>query len=242
MIQGNIVLFQIGKVGSTTIGESLRASGIDVEHAHVMLPESVARRSKGEQRAGSPAYDKAARLLKLMWSGAQVNVITSVREPIGRNVSLLFETYSALTGGSKWQDATQDELQRVYEDDLPHDEPLVWFDDEFLPATGVDVYAHEFDAERGWSVVARGSVRVLLIKVEIGDAALGDAISRFLGSKVIIKDACRVNKHRVYEAFKRRVLVPQRRMEEAVASKYVRHFYTEREITAMRVKWRVPAA
>ena len=44
--------------------------------------------------------------------------------------------------------------------------PLRWFDEDFLPATGVDVYSQPFDIAGGFSRLQTGGFAVLLLKYE----------------------------------------------------------------------------
>ena len=51
--------------------------------------------------------------------------------------------------------------------------PLRWFDEDFLPATGVDVYRHPFDATGGSGRLQEGGFAVLLLQYERLGSLLG---------------------------------------------------------------------
>jgi hypothetical protein len=60
--------------------------------------------------------------------------------------------------------------------------PLRWYDEDFLPATGIDVYEHAFDRDSGCSIIEGDGLSILLMRYEKLDS-LQDVVARFLGQK-----------------------------------------------------------
>jgi hypothetical protein len=58
--------------------------------------------------------------------------------------------------------------------------PLRWFDEDFLPATGVDVYQHAFNTEQGFGQIDVAGFSILLLKYEQLQS-LQDQLGQFVG-------------------------------------------------------------
>ncbi len=71
-------------------------------------------------------------------------VVTTVREPIGQAVSAFFHS-RGLRDENGEVDRRADALAATMVSEGWIREPLRWFDREFTPALGIDVFAHEFD-------------------------------------------------------------------------------------------------
>ena len=62
--------------------------------------------------------------------------------------------------------------------------PLRWFDEDFLPATGVDVYGHPFDIAGGFSRLQEGGFAVLLLQYERLGSLVGQ-LESFTGASAL---------------------------------------------------------
>ncbi|MEJ2533540.1 MAG: putative capsular polysaccharide synthesis family protein [Halioglobus sp.] len=62
--------------------------------------------------------------------------------------------------------------------------PLRWFDEDFLPATGVDVYRHPFDTAGGSSRLQEGGFSVLLLQYEKLGSLVGQ-LESFTGASAL---------------------------------------------------------
>ncbi len=63
--------------------------------------------------------------------------------------------------------------------------PLKWFDTHLLPVLDVDVYAHSFDPQRGWSVIEGEFADVLVLKFE-RLSELTEVIGKFAGVESLV--------------------------------------------------------
>lgn len=168
--------------------------------------------------------------------------ISLVRDPVSRNISAFFQN------DGNWADFTVppekhavDTLIKRFLEAYPHHVPLVWFDGEFQPVLGIDVYAHPFPKERGYDVIEAGNFKVLLLKVELDDAVKERAISEFLGVPDfrLIRHNVGVKKETaaLYKAFKDQFVLPAALADQIYEARYTRHFYTSEEIEHMRARW-----
>lgn len=152
-----IVVLQPAKVGSSSVLEGLRAKNKSALHLHNI--ESM------EYNKGDILRYSKQRKIKL---------ITLVREPIARQISLLFQWI----GMNIYNYAGAAELEagfdirelmskffgvKTYNDLLDEFE---WFDREIRPVFDIDVYDYSFDKEKGYTIIEKGNVEMLLIKAE----------------------------------------------------------------------------
>jgi hypothetical protein len=164
--------------------------------------------------------------------------VTIVRDPVSQAVSAFFHAR-----GRSGEAAPADVAALAVE--LAESgfvrAPLRWFDREFAPALGIDVYAHPFDPVRGTTIVETPSVRVLVLRQESLAAAPG-ALAGFLGLDAPVpippRNAASDKPYAAeYEAFVRAAALPSDLLERVYSSRYARHFYAADEIAAARQRW-----
>ena len=107
--------------------------------------------------------------------------------------------------------------------------PLRWFDEDFRPATGVDVYAHEFDRELGVGTIDAPGLKILLLRYENLADHTG-LIAEFAGVPAIELCAANVSEDKdlpfdlaqIRERAQRAIPAPL--VERIYATRYARHF------------------
>ena len=107
--------------------------------------------------------------------------------------------------------------------------PLRWFDEDFLPATGVDVYAHEFDRVLGVGMIEAPGLRILLIRYENLADHTG-RIADFVGVPTIELHSANVSDDKdlpfdlaqIRERAQR--AIPAQLVERIYETRYARHF------------------
>jgi hypothetical protein len=130
-ISGPIYIFQMGKVGSVSVQATLAGC----------LPNKIVHAHCYEDMA----LEEQDLLTSRKKAGLPINVITPVREPISRNISAFFQTFTRDTGFELTdRDWTVDELLELFLKRYPHDESYTWFDVNFKPLIGLDVYSEPF--------------------------------------------------------------------------------------------------
>jgi hypothetical protein len=144
-------------------------------------------------------------------------VITAVRDPIARNISQHFETDFAEPIHSDW--------------------PLRWVSEYLEPHAGIDVYATKFPTVKGWKIYQG---YLLIVKTETLSKALEPALTMLCGEGDYVID------HRAdgemkfgerYETFVKKAAFPEEFLDRMYESKYAQHFYSPKQIAALRKKW-----
>src|SRR5439155_18262314 len=118
-------------------------------------------------------------------------VITGVRDPIERNISwfftMLLDRWPQTQAKERLAANERDELARelidIFHNELDHNEPLRWFEDEMQAVFEVDVFAEPFDPSRGYHIYEQGGTQVLLIRLESLNRCAPTAFDEFLGIK-----------------------------------------------------------
>jgi hypothetical protein len=226
------LIYQMGKVGSKSIYHSLSKSypGI-VLHVHDF----------------SPAHEdwRVRRLHR--WAHAKerpINLISLVREPIGRNISAFFENFMTCTGVPYEQaNFSLDQLKDIFLANYRHEIPMGWFDKRILRDFGIDVYATPFP-ECGFATYSRGKVRLLVMRSELTDRDKAEVIQHFLGLPDFQLFNVNIGEDKLYaetyRQFKENVKLPRDYVARLCASRYFVHFYSQDVIDRMKKRWSEP--
>lgn len=144
-----ILIYTVGKVGSSTVADSLAASGLDasIYHLHWLRPDRLAKderlqREAAERYRGTPleAHFRpryvwrgqflAPQLGRPPQGGGRWKVITLVRDPLARNVSSFFQNLPLLDYDYRARLAARSEAEVV-------EELLALFERSYLGPGGV---------------------------------------------------------------------------------------------------------
>ena len=187
-----------------------------------------------------------------------IDLITATRDPISREISAFFQNITALHHdygvGSREMIIKMDvgELIRIFKERWANHPRLpdttVWFDRAFLPATGINIYDHAFDRERGWTIFRQGRWRVLVTRFADINRNYLEAINAYLGERYGADAVCtelrsaNLSEKKWYSElmreFKTRITFTPGEIEELYSSPYCAHFYTPGEIEIMKSKWK----
>jgi hypothetical protein len=207
-----IVIYQMGKVGSTSIRDAVEFLGSfsSVFHVHTLSDRGIQAMEK-RYWGNTPVVLRRSLLpetthvfishsLKSQFSkntDVRWKIITLVRDPIARNVSEFF--YSVDTeksdphipnfyeryrsGDIKTPELIDRFLERFSEESEEYAVPLDWFDEEFRGVTGVDVYSTKFPESAGFQIVRAASSDILILKLERLADCYRQAFHEFLDSQ-----------------------------------------------------------
>lgn len=262
--RGEIVVYQMGKVGSSSMTASFAAMSSPwfTHHVHHLTDqgakklEAFLRESFGRplvaprQRASLFRQLVSVEYLrKRLGSDWPWKVVTLVRDPVARNLSGFFEVLDLeMNYGleSRLLELERDEVVRelceLFVREYPsHDLPMTFFD-EVKDVLGVDVYDTPFPMERGYQIYRKGSVEVLLLKLERLEDCVEEAVDQFLGI-----DGFRIVRSNIgaqkgyaatYQDLLRSIRLPDSYLDKLYGSRYARHFYGPEEIERFAARWR----
>lgn len=251
-----ILIHTMGKVGSSTIENSLRSLNLDtpIYKTHYLNPQTIEEmwniRVKMREKYLHRHY-LANKYIgqKLEQSGLNNNkwkVISLVREPIITNISRLFQSieeyipnfYQELEKGM----LNMEKIIEVFFKEFPyHRWNLNWFDNEVKSVFGIDVLSGYFDKKKGFKIYKEKNVDLLVIKLEFLKSSAKVAFKEFMDIEdfsLISKNVAENKRYRdVYKKFIESIVFPKNYVEELLSHKYTKQFYSENEIAKLMKKW-----
>lgn len=250
--KNNIVfIYQMGKVASRTILESVKASGYDAFTAHTInghINEQIfsgyknpANLRLSERKNVFLSTLKRKIILLILKSRQNLKVITIIREPVSRNESFYFQDlHIPLCQLSKhdwtwvYKKNNTQALIEEYLKNLNRFHGINWFDNELKKRLGIDVYSHPFDKDKGYRVIKHKNIDLLIIKLEKLNEVKSDVFNDFLGVDNFSLKNKNVGQEKwyspLYKEFKDTIVYPKEYLDSLYQSKYMKHFYSEEEI------------
>lgn len=208
-----ILVYQMGKVGSKSVYDSLIAAGVSAFHVH---------------RIGKDVHPKLFR--RIVEKKERAKIITLVREPFSQSISSFFQHLEAYCGSSDAASMPSDKLLHHFLH-MPSEQqtPCInWFQDEFAKISGTDVFATPFCKEKGF-VVIREDHDILILRSELADSQKANAIAEFLEippfTMIRSNGTDQSDRGRAYRRFKKEVKLPESLTKKMLDSKYSRHFF-----------------
>jgi hypothetical protein len=204
-----LLVYQMGKVGSSTIVRSLNAIGIDrpVYHPHFLTRERISK-TEAERRQffGTERYAYLKRpwlyafLVKQLnkeMRGGKWKVVSLTREPVSRNLSVFFENLEIkpLDAGRRYEISSHyyriaptiielsrlDVLSALFFEKVNHDSPDQFFEKEIKGILGVDVFKGAFPKSQGYCIYEGAVADILVLRLEDLNRVAGQAFFEFMG-------------------------------------------------------------
>jgi hypothetical protein len=233
----NILIYQMGKVGSTSLEASLPGS----IHTHTLfgnyfLPKDAKLGRNGEgflgwlQMCGEDLIKRYA-----IKKRKNIKIITLIRNPIDRDVSMFFQDlpewlvyhkklhkYDARLENSSM---LNDVFNLTYDASFG----LEWFDKELKRFTDIDIYDYEYEQDKGFLKITKGKYEILLIEMNKINAVEG-VLSDFSGLDVNVSQGNRGEAKwygDAYKSFKTDFKPSAEYLSAVNSSKFYTHFYKE---------------
>ncbi|HMQ70188.1 MAG TPA: putative capsular polysaccharide synthesis family protein [Ignavibacteria bacterium] len=260
-----IIVYIIGKVGSKTVVESLyniEDIPFSIYHAHLLAPKSDQQIEEESKKSSFKSTqdivsfnDKLGHFIRENFDEFSWNIITLVRDPFAISLSMFFELIDSGSIDKSYPELIKDgNLNATFEEfsELFHSACFKhimyvekWFEEELKTVFGINVLDHSFDTSKGYSIIKKDNVNLLIIRTENLNKSLKNAIKDFIGIEDIemIKDNVGDDKYysNVYKFIKEKFTLKELYAKDIYSSenisKLVRHFYSEDEINAFISKW-----
>jgi hypothetical protein len=203
-----LLVYQMGKVGSSSIMASLRSLGLDMPlyHPHILIKSRLDEiETKRKKYFRTERYSSLKRPWECQFLRKQIDctlnskkwkIVTLTREPIARNVSTFFENLEVipLEYKKKYEvksdyydiepiivnDGDMEKLIPLFFERPKHDSPLDFFDIELKEIFGIDVFSNEFPKAKGYKIYENEKAQVLLIRLENLNSCAKQAFKEFL--------------------------------------------------------------
>lgn len=250
-----ILIYQMGKVGSTSIEKSLSNTYYNVEHVHSFHSPVMYEMFNGIRSAkyNNPLKNRISERIsklirkRIIKKKKKLKVVTLVREPISRNISMFFQGIHialfelAKRNNTRFEEnVNKNKLRELFMDVFNHEYGVRWFDDEFKKTFDIDIYKYNFDKEKGFSFIIERDIQIMVIKMEKLNE-LEKEIGDFLNiSEFKLHNVNRGGKKwyaDLYNDFKNEFIPTIEYVDMLYETKFMRHFYTKKEIDEFRRKW-----
>jgi hypothetical protein len=225
----SVLIYQMGKVGSISVSSLLARNYIVPTHAHYLVNQN------GEFYI---SWNSAIKRL-IDKRNTTFKIISIVRDPIARNISAFTHQLSRQSYKSfpKYKPET---LANLFINNYDHEIPLRWFDEEFNIMFD-DVYSKRF-YHKGKYLRMTSKEKlydaVILRTENLGDC--GKILKKVFGAEgEMLNKNSMAEKFWWYPDFKEylRGRLPKELIDTMYDSKYVKHFYTDKEIEQFIKHW-----
>jgi flagellar biosynthesis GTPase FlhF len=245
-----LLIFQVGKVGSSTLYESLKNSvgEVPVYQIHNIATAEqllMSERAKGFKE-GLHHLELGAELNRIIREDPEIRwkVIVGVREPIHRWVSDIFqninERYSRFVEADG--EIRYDELIAFIKHSLETEPMQTWFDEELKAVFGVNLSEIGFDKERGYCVHRYNGQSFLFYRLESLKSASREMFDAFFPHKNIeLINGNESSNKSYFEQY--RTLLEQLKFDEDYLREFynnisvARFFYSDTDIDQFIKKW-----
>ncbi|KXF80014.1 putative capsular polysaccharide synthesis family protein [Enterovibrio coralii] len=248
-----VLVYQMGKVGSSSIEASLEQANIPSWHIHTFddneefqmyrNTSDVACFFDWHVRAG---YKLAlAHRKRILQKRESLKIITLVRDPVATVVSRFFQDLHIQFVAGKKNEAIHGDIEKTlahlfdaFDTQIRLEYFTDWFDRELKRQFGVDIYQHVHDPNQGHWTMSQGGRDVLLMKCEaINDSAsvLADFLAEPSFTLTTSNDAANKWYSELYRQFK--ATYPFEKLFHLYDAPLYQAVYSESEIQAFKNKW-----
>jgi len=241
-----VLVYTMGKVASKSIAQSLKSHFKNsVYHIHSLNKAKIEKVNADCFKKGiyPDGRTKGGLIYKYkVLPKKSVKIITTIREPIARNLSAFFEVFEYHTGSNvkDWKGDVND-LQQFFQTEFDHNYALNWFDDEYKMMLGIDIYQQKFDSTLKYKIIKNENLDILLFRIDISDNEKENLIKDFLGLnnfKLTNKNiGQKKDYNKLYMNLKENIKLSSTYIDEMLDSKFTNHFYSMSEILELKKKY-----
>ena len=248
----SVVVYQMGKVGSMSLYESLVKTNPDFQVFHVHFLNNLDRmESAVKKKFENPVFSlleikKGRKLLERIKTAPdnfRWNVITMVRDPLRQRISAFFENLPQQVPdfhNAYRQGKLTGEVLKEYFFQFPKTDN--WFDNQLKPVFSIDVFDTPFPSDKGFQIYNSDNARVLLIRTEDLDRVTKEAIRQFLNIEDFSLNTGNKSDEKYYaELYElcNNMTLPKEYVEEIYSARICQHFYTQKEIEKFISRWKI---
>jgi tetratricopeptide (TPR) repeat protein/glycosyltransferase involved in cell wall biosynthesis len=248
-----ILAYQMDKVGSTSIVNSIEKMGIPIKHAHTLSWPGIVDAEKLFLNKGKslPSWLSPYRGLRThidrLGGTAHWKIITLVRDPLERYISDLFQNLDRYFPQIHDFDNSDPGiiishiLRYLEEFEEANDYACHWFDKELKAVFDFDIYAVHFDFNTGFKHYQTDRADVLVIRLENLTSCASEALGPFLSVSAFTLANANVSQTKPYALLYKRLLsalkIDRPLLDRFYNSRLAKHFYSEVEIEAFKERW-----
>ncbi len=248
-----IIVYQMGKVGSSSMYWSFDALRLNVPvyHLHYLngmdAMETWIRQTLRAPKRELKMVDLARKLQSEIERGTapRYHLVSLVRAPVPRNLSTYFHNVDSyfpnfvqrINAHTLHVSELGDYFLNVFRETTPER----WFDEQVRDVFGIDIYAAPFPRERGYQIYQNAKARLLVLRLEDLNRVVGTAMREFLNIPDFALVPANAGESKTYGGLYKEFLatlhLPREYIETTNSTRYARHFYNESELAASVARW-----
>lgn len=252
------IIYQMSKVGSSTIVTSLKKMDLDVPlyHNHFLNDfdgiETSTRAAHADPREALAVIADGRRLRQEIdrTPTRRWNVVCLVRRPIARDVSSFFQGIASYIPDAQARYAngtlSLSEIEQVFLEKHYHHTDEYWFDTQVKPVFDIDVYATPFPQAQGYAIYTSRNARLLLMRLEDMNRVAARAFQEAFGIPHMELIAANVGAEKsyrdMYQDFQKRSHLPTPYLDSMIHTRFARHFYSDAEVAEDYGRWQRASA
>jgi hypothetical protein len=252
-----VFIYQMGKVGSSTVYRSLKKIKLSnpVFHIHFLTSsgiEMAEKFHKSAKRELIPCHIQLSRILRSKLSrsrNSKIKIITLVRDPISFEISNFFQNIKCINGnliddnGQIDKDKALSFLEnkiKTYNTKTAYID--TWFDNEIKVVCNIDVFDYPFDFNKGFCTIKQKNVDLLILRLEDLNSNFSIALTDFLSLKQPVKMIkANIGKKKKYSSdyqyVKDNIKISESVCRRIYSSRFCMHFYNEKMREGFIKKW-----
>jgi hypothetical protein len=242
----------MGKVGTSSIISSANLE--ESAHIHFLDFEkhlyNFTKWNSNKSDLDKALFKRRTFVLGLIFRIRKKKVITIFRDPYVRNISLVFEELINIikyNGYSKHghknlylYNSSSDLVDGIYINHLRKEIPFVWFRDEFEITTKINIFDYPFDKEKGFSLIKKGNIEVLLLtleKINLNEKVISEFINQPYFKLKHQNNSSKKWYSDLYDDFKQKNKLTVEELSFYYDNDVVKYFYTTEQIEEFKKKW-----
>ncbi len=240
-----ILVYTLGKVGSSTVTKTLKTFS---PKKIILQPHFLSQHYLTKVLPNTIHYNNNIKVAKNVFKtlntfpNKNIKIITLVREPIGRDISNIFQNPKDFVDDKSILNISVHDLIKIYKEKENHEYTLKWFDDEFYHYTNTNIYEQPFNNENKYfQFKTTQSIDVLVIKMEylteVGPIALSDFLKVKIPCLVNSNTGAKKETSILQKNFVREYKPTEEEITKVYNSEYMNFFYSENEIQNFKNKW-----
>lgn len=224
-----ILIYQMGKVGSSSVYKSLMNRNVNCMHVHVF-------HEFGDIEEGKILEGKYKDLIEKKG----IKIITLLRDPIARYISEKLEGINFVCWSV--EDGSKNLCARYIENLSKGNADLSgWFDQELEVMTGINVLNYPFNKDKGYAFIKERKIELLVLTMESMNRNR-DIIGEFVGIEnfQMMSDNIGTDKitQYVYKSIKEEIAIPDYVLDKYYKQDpFLQHFYEKDQIEHFRSRW-----
>lgn len=188
----NILVYSKGHDGSDRVFNGLRAhfqnnDEVTVRRVFTLNPDRVTRAMMAREQDSIPDHIRVSDMILREERHKQTpyHLISMVSDPLLCHASRCLSSLSdKLPADSLFRVLASPRWSFRYFSSYAPNITTQWFENEYIPSTGIDLFSTPFDTDRGFRILGRGPHRLLILSSNLSPYRQSLIISKFLGRAI----------------------------------------------------------